>query len=1230
MLMALNATGEASVNKQAAPVRMVTSTKTSSTTSKNISTTTIPTHRKRRSKGTIAGYGGNASEKVAEDPASPTNNSTNAPNNGATAAASAQSPSKTDVVVAPPKQPCHSARLALLCTHNALRMGARTQLALCPPGRARRLLQQALRTRSATGRKRSDSLEFHTLDELERMVGKAALAEYEDQEEDFLLNTNTFDVDSDEEASSGDDDSILALEDLISDHAAVLDNEAKYAGIREPLFTPVGQDNANAPPGGGLSSASGGKLPFNHRKMLFFDTVSATERTRARKYLSQQLQSASKQDGQRLVNHLKRMQRREKRRLQLERGEVPDPVVGDDPMDMQSTVTRFPEPMSSTMAAALLLETLSMNPLESLEGMSKCYDGIVAAGVALLEASEPARATPMSAPTEDEDKKTRPSRSEIMAALAPLLITSLEQGSGEVIVQLAKMRRMCGTLRYQRRFVQRVAPALIRPPRAAIWCLRHQNDMEPILAAAELIFDSATDVFSKGWYDRGQQLLRDSVRKETLNTAAQQLRNLSSDPDSSGWSLNSRRNKFVKVQSKVDVRSGGEPLAEWEVIAVDRQIRAAISSIVSQTWSKVGSKDSDERSISSRSRRTTSSLASIGRRGSDASPKTTPRSPARSVASSKAPSPTTTSPKPVPSPVSTTAAPSDVDAIFGPSFVSMHPSSVVPTTTLSPDAASTASTPLSPPNAGRSEASKTPPRSPPTSPTPKLNAVDVPAAPGKSPGASTPTAAKSPKKDVPKSPTSNIHREMTPPGVSKSPSSAVDRAPLSPSGVSVSSEPTVSQNRVSSSASVSSVTSTGSQPAHYRMLTSTATERKRTVAACRALRSQIQRFEDAFAQLHGRPPKGAAERAPLATTYAQYREWKRAIRADAACRIQALFRGARTRWMLLRSGNPEMIRVVKKAPLRRQKPASSDRPDLLIPIDPSSVGAVGLSPLPSGLQTPTASGLGDSSPADVFGSSATSGTPPFSSAPRRLSGSSDLSASPTPPYATSSPTSPQDIHAELAAMSLPELQARKRDLKQQLKQYDMNFARQHGRMPVKAEKEPIRHLYEQYNALKGQISQREQEGSSSSTMQQPIVPRPSRTSSSSSLGSVSTSNLSIPDSNTDTESDSPGGHGMVRPKRKPRGPAAPSSLDTVPSTPPPPSNTPLPNDLAVLKTEKQRLHQMLRRYEKDFYKEHSRNVSSFADIKPVASAYRRYKEIKKKIASLQGSGSSSRGGDSEN
>jgi hypothetical protein len=55
-------------------------------------------------------------------------------------------------------------------------------------------------------------------------------------------------------------------------------------------------------------------------------------------------------------------------------------------------------------------------------------------------------------------------------------------------------------------------------------------------------------------------------------------------------------------------------------------------------------------------------------------------------------------------------------------------------------------------------------------------------------------------------------------------------------------------------------------------------------------------------------------------------------------------------------------------------------------------------------------------------------------------------------------------------------------------------------------------------------------------------------------------------------------------------------------------------DLTSLKAEKATLHQMLRSYEKDFFKQHKRQVSSFADIRPVASQYRRYKEIKKAIA----------------
>jgi hypothetical protein len=187
---------------------------------------------------------------------------------------------------------------------------------------------------------------------------------------------------------------------------------------------------------------------------------------------------------------------------------------------------------------------------------------------------------------------------------------------------------------------------------------------------------------------------------------------------------------------------------------------------------------------------------------------------------------------------------------------------------------------------------------------------------------------------------------------------------------------------------------------------------------------------------------------------------------------------------------------------------------------------------------------------------------------------------------------------------LPELQVRKRELKQQLKQYDMAFARRHGRMPVKAEKEPIRHLYESYNSLKNQITTMEQEGRhlpSPPNLQRPSAITPTQR---------SASPPSPIDSSSDDGSFGLRGGGDGKRKPQPKGPPQDPPATATPSGAP-------SQDLAALKAEKGRLHQMLRSYEKDFFREHKRQVSSFADIKPVASQYRRYKEIKKQIANLQ-------------
>ena len=133
------------------------------------------------------------------------------------------------------------------------------------------------------------------------------------------------------------------------------------------------------------------------------------------------------------------------------------------------------------------------------------------------------------------------------------------------------------------------------------------------------------------------------------------------------------------------------------------------------------------------------------------------------------------------------------------------------------------------------------------------------------------------------------------------------------------------------------------------------------------------------------------------------------------------------------------------------------------------------------------------------------------------------------------------------------LNAQKKNLKARLKEYDMSFVAKNGRMPVKAEKEPIRHLYEEYNRVKGLLSKVEE-------------------------------NVAL----------SPGLSAVAVYAKSPVQQAAKSAA-TVPTT----------------GSEKATLHAQLRSYEKEFAKKNGRQVASFADIKPVADLYRRYKEIKK-------------------
>jgi len=196
-------------------------------------------------------------------------------------------------------------------------------------------------------------------------------------------------------------------------------------------------------------------------------------------------------------------------------------------------------------------------------------------------------------------------------------------------------------------------------------------------------------------------------------------------------------------------------------------------------------------------------------------------------------------------------------------------------------------------------------------------------------------------------------------------------------------------------------------------------------------------------------------------------------------------------------------------------------------------------------------------------------------------------------------------------MSLPELQQRKRELKQQLKMYDLNFHAQHGRMPEKREKEPIRHLYESYNAYKNQISVIEKGEAQPGPGTVAFRGRDDATI----TGHVTESSLPerLSPSGYLHEDNSPTNENTNSPKIAPEI----ENLDDDQAAKSNNDDLVLSQDLSALKAEKATLHQMLRSYEKDFFKQHKRQVSSFGDIRPVAGQYRRYKEIKKAIASLQ-------------
>eukprot|EP00826_Nyctotherus_ovalis_P004793 TRINITY_DN1105_c0_g2_i1.p1 TRINITY_DN1105_c0_g2~~TRINITY_DN1105_c0_g2_i1.p1 ORF type:complete len:253 (-),score=85.52 TRINITY_DN1105_c0_g2_i1:152-844(-) len=165
---------------------------------------------------------------------------------------------------------------------------------------------------------------------------------------------------------------------------------------------------------------------------------------------------------------------------------------------------------------------------------------------------------------------------------------------------------------------------------------------------------------------------------------------------------------------------------------------------------------------------------------------------------------------------------------------------------------------------------------------------------------------------------------------------------------------------------------------------------------------------------------------------------------------------------------------------------------------------------------------------------------------------------------------------QLAGKSAEFLGAEKNRVKNELKHYDANFVLLFQRSPNRVEKEPMRPLYVYYKKLKQALDR---------------------------CGAQSKPSL---------------GHrqGKQKEEKRPENVERAGSVKAY-SEWPFKSNEEIREKIAELKGERAQLRSVLDKFQQDFVKSHNRKIKYNKDIAPVASQFKRYKELKKIIAKLE-------------
>lgn len=221
----------------------------------------------------------------------------------------------------------------------------------------------------------------------------------------------------------------------------------------------------------------------------------------------------------------------------------------------------------------------------------------------------------------------------------------------------------------------------------------------------------------------------------------------------------------------------------------------------------------------------------------------------------------------------------------------------------------------------------------------------------------------------------------------------------------------------------------------------------------------------------------------------EYESARRNIRGDSATAIQSMFRGASTRMgkdepdatppkkeVATNPDTPPALTAAIKSPTQRDTtpPAATPEKKAKTPEKKASpqqrqpVAATAGRPLSAGPSTRQTR-----SPEDHGRSKAQTSQPAFKS-PNTGAESAASSIKPNEEQ-----QGILEAIQRLCSMSLPRLDQEKTKIKQQLKQFDIDFVKMHNRKPNKSEKEPMRSQYERYNDIKLLITSKKETSSAS-------------------------------------------------------------------------------------------------------------------------------------------------------